>query len=795
MKNKIIFFITVILFININYNNIIAEEFIFESESIEITNNGNNIVAKNGVKVSAENNIEITADESNYDKIKLILSLAGNVKIIDIENNIKIEGKEIIYYKDKEEIISKGNSTIYINNEYVINTSDITYFKNKNIIKSKNSATLEDNFKNKFVANNFTFLVIDKIFKSKKIHLMDSEKNNYNFNESMVDIKTNQIIGKDIKIDFRNDIFGNSENEPRLTGNYAYSNKEETIIKSGIFTTCKKNNKCPPWTLKSSEVRHDKKNKIINYKNAWLQIYDKPILYFPKFFHPDPTVKRKSGFLMPKMGNSSVSGVSLQVPYYHVISDNKDLTFSPNIYFNSDLMLQNEYRQVNKNSKHITDFSVGKNKSATKSHIFSNTKMNLESDLFENSNIEFNFEKTSHDTYLKNNKITSSLNSNVSNLNSFIDFNASKEDLSVYTRVEVFEDLSKDKSDRYQYVYPDFSISKLINTEADLKGDLKLVASGSQKNYDTNIYESVLINNFEYNSIPFFLKNGITNNLNFLLKNVNTKGEKSPIYKDKLDSENFASFLFNSSLPLKKSGKNTNSYFTPKASFRISPNKSSNLTSLDRRIDFNNIFSLNRVAGVDTIEGGQSLIIGSEYILKKKNDDKILSLNLATNFKDVNDSNLPTKSKLGNKTSDIVGQLELNPNKYINFDYNFSLDNNLETSNYNLVKSTITINNFVTSFEFLEENNELGNESYLTNEIGYAFDKNHKLEFKTRKNKKTNLKEFYNLIYEYKNDCLVAAIEYNKDYYSDRDVKPNEELFFSLTIVPFATISSPNTKQ
>ena len=73
--------------------------------------------------------------------------------------------------------------------------------------------------------------------------------------------------------------------------------------------------------------------------------------------------------------------------------------------------------------------------------------------------------------------------------------------------------------------------------------------------------------------------------------------------------------------------------------------------------------------------------------------------------------------------------------------------------------------------------------------------RNHKLEFKTRENRKTNLKEFYNLIYEYKNDCLIAAIEYNKDYYSDRDVKPNEELFFSLTIVPFITFSSPNTKQ
>ena len=226
----------------------------------------------------------------------------------------------------------------------------------------------------------------------------------------MVNIKTNEIIGKDIKIDFRNDTFGNSENEPRLKGNYASANKEETIIKNGIFTTCKKNKKCPPWSLKSSEIKHDKKNKIINYKNAWLQIYDQPVFYFPKFFHPDPTVKRKSGFLIPKMGNSSVSGASLQVPYYHVISDNKDFTFTPNIYFNNDILLQNEYRQVNKNSNHITDFSINKSKSSTKSHLFSNTKMNLESNLFENSDVEFNIEHTTHDTYLKNNKITSSIN-------------------------------------------------------------------------------------------------------------------------------------------------------------------------------------------------------------------------------------------------------------------------------------------------------------------------------------------------------------------------------------------------
>jgi len=104
MKNKFIFFLAVCLFININCHDVSAEEFIFESEVIEITNGGNTIQAKNGVRVSTKNNIEITADESTYDKIKLILSLIGNIKIIDQENNIKISGEDIIYYKNKEKI-------------------------------------------------------------------------------------------------------------------------------------------------------------------------------------------------------------------------------------------------------------------------------------------------------------------------------------------------------------------------------------------------------------------------------------------------------------------------------------------------------------------------------------------------------------------------------------------------------------------------------------------------------------------------------------------------------------------
>ena len=49
-------------------------------------------------------------------------------------------------------------------------------------------------------------------------------------------------------------------------------------------------------------------------------------------------------------------------------------------------------------------------------------------------------------------------------------------------------------------------------------------------------------------------------------------------------------------------------------------------------------------------------------------------------------------------------------------------------------------------------------------------------------------------MYQYKNDCLAAAIEYNKDYYSDRELKPTESIFFKLTIIPFGQTNSPNLK-
>ena len=99
--------------------------------------------------------------------------------------------------------------------------------------------------------------------------------------------------------------------------------------------------------INAEKITHNKQKKIIEYKNAWLDLYDIPVVYFPKFFHPDPTVKRKSGFLIPSIQSSNKNSF-LNIPYFQVISDNKDFTFSPRLYNNDKILLQTEYRQANK---------------------------------------------------------------------------------------------------------------------------------------------------------------------------------------------------------------------------------------------------------------------------------------------------------------------------------------------------------------------------------------------------------------------------------------------------------------
>ena len=75
----------------------------------------------------------------------------------------------------------------------------------------------------------------------------------------------------------------------------------------------------------------------------------------------------------------------------------------------------------------------------------------------------------------------------------------------------------------------------------------------------------------------------------------------------------------------------------------------------------------------------------------------------------------------------------------------------------------------------------------IENTLRYQFDENNYLSFNTRRNRKIDLTEYYDLIYEYNNDCLTAGIEYKKTYYQDRDLLPTENFMISITLFPLTT--------
>tara|TARA_B110001450_G_C17657556_1_gene495920 strand:+ start:317 stop:2707 length:2391 start_codon:yes stop_codon:yes gene_type:complete len=796
MKNKFKLFLLILL-INLNLNNLLfAEEFEFETSTINILNNGNTIVAEDGKVFFKEKNIVIDASKFEYNKKINLIAQNGIAKIIN--KNLQIKADKFNYDESREILKATGQINIkdFIQN-LDINTDVIIYDIAQQTIKSDVNTSIQDNIGNQFEVKNFIYTINKGLIKLNGAKIIDVNKNEYKIDKAFLNLNSNKLIGKDISINFNNITF-DKNNEPRLKGNSITASENNVIVKKGIFTTCKKNDDCPPWAFSAKEIKHDKKKKTIYYKDAWLKIYDTPVFYFPKFFHPDPTVKRQSGFLIPSIQDSSSLGASLNMPYYLVLSDNKDATFNPRFYSDEKFLLQSEYRQANKDSSHHFDLGfLSDGGRSSKNHLFYNglKKMNLEN--FDESDLSVKLEQTSDETYLKTYKLESPIINNENLLNSSLDINLYREDFSFSGNIAVYEDLSKRSSDRYEYIYPNFNLVKQIENSTKLDGDFSVITSGHVKNYETNIYEKIIVNDLVFNSEENMSEKGITNEYNFIIKNVNTDGKNSAKFKEKFDGTLSSIIEYNTSYPLIKKGEEYSKIFKPQASFRVGTDLTRNLNNSDKRTDINNIYSLNRIGTNETLEGGASLTYGTEFskIDNINSNKEILGLKIANVFRLQENTKLPKNSRLGEKTSDFVGELHYSPNDIIKINYDFAIKNNLTEKNYEFLTTEFKVNKFLTTFKYLNENNTANKESYLENTTAYNLSNSKNVSFSTRKNKKTKLTEFYNLIYQYKNDCLSAAIEYKKDYYSDKDLKPDESIFFKLTIIPFGQASTPNLRQ
>lgn len=122
---------------------------------------------------------------------------------------------------------------------------------------------------------------------------------------------------------------------------------DNKVMRNVVYTPCDfcEGIEKPLWQIRARKVTHDAKRKDINYNDAFVDVKGVPVLYTPFLSHPDPTVRRRSGFLTPNIGSNSYLGGTLELKYFWDINPNSDLLLSPIFTTDKDIVWGGRYRQ------------------------------------------------------------------------------------------------------------------------------------------------------------------------------------------------------------------------------------------------------------------------------------------------------------------------------------------------------------------------------------------------------------------------------------------------------------------
>ncbi|SVE19449.1 uncharacterized protein METZ01_LOCUS472303, partial [marine metagenome] len=240
--------------------------------------------------------------------------------------------------QEKNTITGKGNVLI-IGDNISSKANEIIYSRDDGLIEAKGNVALKDKYGN----NYFTDLLVTK-----------DDFSSLNANNVKIRLNDNS----------------------RLVGSKIIKKNDVNIIANADYTPCLKENylikNCPGWKLRANKVYHNLKTKTVHYDHARIHIFNIPILYLPYFAHPDPSVKKRTGFLMPTIQTSDQLGDTVSLPFFYNISGNKDLTFTPNFQSNANNFYEINYRHLNKIGLLEVNASIDDNDDdlGTSNHIF-----------------------------------------------------------------------------------------------------------------------------------------------------------------------------------------------------------------------------------------------------------------------------------------------------------------------------------------------------------------------------------------------------------------------------------------
>tara|TARA_B100001057_G_scaffold321061_1_gene321256 strand:+ start:438 stop:2837 length:2400 start_codon:yes stop_codon:yes gene_type:complete len=789
MRNKILSLFCVVFI----YTPIFADNLKIESENIELNKKNQISIFRNNVIIETPKNNIIKSEYAEYNKKNKKIILKQNIFVKDIYNNI-IETNYADYDEVKDVFISKGDTKITTTKKFVITSKNIIFDNKNKTIKSNSKSVLTDVDGNIITVSNFEYQSQNNIFKSiGNIKILDKFKNNYEFSQIYIDTEKKEVVGTDVAAFINNDEFKlNKDNKPRILSNTVNIKNEKLEFKKSVFTNCnyRKKDKCPPWSIKSSKIIHDNKKKTIYYDNAVLKIYDIPIFYSPKFSHPDPSVERRSGFLSPSYSNSKNLGQAIKLPYFFAINKDKDLTLNTRLYSSENPLFLSEYRQAFKNSNAFLDFGFTEGykktsdtkKEGDKSHFFARILHNFKSDGGAKSSLELNLQEVSDDKYFKLYKINTDLiEEDVMKLENSVNFKFEKDDLYLNFSAGAYETLASTYNDKFEYIYPEIELRKnLINNiqvgNIDLESNFKIL------NQDTNKTSKYLVNNIDWDFKNFNFNSGVRGQLISKIKNVNYETKNIDNRKNDPTNELFGAFGYFSEIDLiKETGNSSKHYLKPKALLRYSPGQMKK--EIDgNRLYLSDVFSLNRSSKNENFENGLNLGIGFDYEIDNKNYDFNLSMGQVLNEKE--NRKMSSISSLDEKISDLVGESSIKINENLKLNYNFLIDQNYQDFNYNEISTEVDFDVFNIELNYIEERKHVGNANYASAELNYSINESSKFNIVSKRNLVSNSSEYYDLSYQYFNDCLKAGLVFRREFYQDSELEPEDSLMFRISIFP-----------
>jgi LPS-assembly protein len=227
---------------------------------------------------------------------------------IDRAQPMRLQGDQLIYDKSGDRVISRGNVEIFYNN-YILTADEVVYDQSGGTLTAVGNVTLKEPQGNIVHADRYT--------------LTDDFRDGFVSALSIVSADKSHI---------------SADRATRREGNI-------TEFENGKFTPCQSDGGTPPlWCISAARIIHDQEAATLTYQDAYFQIYGQPIFYLPYFQSPDPSVKRKSGFLTADYGHSSTLGYITGIPYFFNLAPNYDVTFEPLYMSEQGLFLKGEWR-------------------------------------------------------------------------------------------------------------------------------------------------------------------------------------------------------------------------------------------------------------------------------------------------------------------------------------------------------------------------------------------------------------------------------------------------------------------